>query len=58
MAKFCRRSYFKKVFFQIRKYKILGDGHFKGVHIATFEPHLFSSNINVEQCSIPNVNSY
>ena len=29
---------------------------FKGVHIATFEPHLFSSN--VEHCSISNVNSY
>ena len=28
----------------------------KGVHIATFEPHLFSSN--VENCSISNVNSY
>ena len=28
----------------------------KGVHIATFEPHLFSSN--VEHCSISNVNSY
>ena len=26
-----------------------------GVHIVTFEPHLFSSN--VEHCSIPNVNS-
>ena len=30
----------------------------KGVHIATFEPHLFSSNIDVEHCSISNVNSY
>ena len=28
MAKFFRRSYFNKVEFQIRKYKILGDGHF------------------------------
>ena len=28
----------------------------KGVHIAAFEPHLFSSN--VEHCSISNVNSY
>ena len=28
----------------------------KGVHIATFEPHFFSSN--VEHCSISNVNSY
>ena len=28
----------------------------KGVHIATFEPHLFSSN--VEHYSISNVNSY
>ena len=28
----------------------------KGVHIATFEAHLFSSN--VEHCSISNVNSY
>ena len=28
----------------------------RGVHIATFEPHLFSSN--VEHCSISNVNSY
>ena len=28
----------------------------KGVHIATFEPHLLSSN--VEHCSISNVNSY
>ena len=28
----------------------------KGVHIATFEPHLFSSN--VEHCSISNLNSY
>ena len=28
----------------------------KGVHIATFEPHLFSSN--VENCSISNVYSY
>ena len=28
----------------------------KGVHIATFEPHLFSSN--VEHCSISNVDSY
>ena len=28
----------------------------KGVHITTFEPHLFSSN--VEHCSISNVNSY
>ena len=28
----------------------------KGVHIATYEPHLFSSN--VENCSISNVNSY
>ena len=27
----------------------------KSVHIATFEPHLFSSN--VEHCSISNVNS-
>ena len=27
----------------------------KGVHIATFEPHLLSSN--VEHCSISNVNS-
>ena len=30
----------------------------KGVHIATFELHLFSSNINDEHCSISNVNSY
>ena len=30
----------------------------KGVHIATFEPHLFSSNIDVEHCSISNVNTY
>ena len=37
MAKFFRRSYFNKVQFQIGKYKILGDWHFKGVHIATFE---------------------
>ena len=29
MAKLFRRSYFNKVQFQIRKYKILGDGHFK-----------------------------
>ena len=32
----------------------------KGVHIATlqtFEPHLFLRNINVEHCSISNVNS-
>ena len=28
----------------------------KGVHIATFEPHLFSSN--VENCGVSNVNSY
>ena len=28
----------------------------KGVHVATFEPHLFSNN--VEHCSISNVNSY
>ena len=28
----------------------------KGEHIATFEPHLFSCN--VEHCSISNVNSY
>ena len=28
----------------------------KGVHIATFESHLFSSN--VEHCSVSNVNSY
>ena len=28
MAKLFRRSYFNKVQFQIRKYKILGDGHF------------------------------
>ena len=28
----------------------------KGVRIATFEAHLFSSN--VEHCSISNVNSY
>ena len=28
----------------------------KGVHIATLEPHLFSSNF--EHCSISNVNSY
>ena len=28
----------------------------KGVHTATFEPHLFSRN--VEHCSISNVNSY
>ena len=27
----------------------------KGVHIATFEPHLFSSNINLELCSISKV---
>ena len=29
MAKLLRRSYFKKVQFQIEKYKILGDKHFK-----------------------------
>ena len=29
MAKLFRRSYFNKVQFQIEKYKILGDGHFK-----------------------------
>ena len=29
MAKFVRRSYFNKVYFQMKKYKILGDGHFK-----------------------------
>ena len=29
MAKLFRRSYFNKVQFQIEKYKILDDGHFK-----------------------------
>ena len=29
MAKLFRRSYFNKVQFQIRKYKISGGGHFK-----------------------------
>ena len=29
MAKLFRRSYFNEVQFQIERYKILGDGHFK-----------------------------
>ena len=40
----------------VQYFQTLHRNELKGVHIATFEPHLFSSN--VENCSISNVNSY